>query len=441
MKDIKLTKWKSISKKGREIILRRSQADIEKFIRKVKPIVERVREEGDRALLEYNKKFNGVDISAKKLLVTKDEILKAEQLLDGAVKKAIEYAYKNVKTYHSFFLPKKNAPFHEVTDGIFIADKITPIDSVGIYIPSGKGTFPSMTYMLGVPAQLAGVPRVVMVSPPNKNGEVDPACLYAAQLCGIHEIYKVGGAQSIAALTFGTKTIEPVNKIIGPGSGFITAAKKYVSSYVDIGPPAGPSESLILADGTTPAELAAYDLCIEAEHGEDSMAVLITHRTEYANQVVKYINKIISEAPSQQAKILHAVFSRYEAVILTENLEESISIANDIATEHLMIHSDSPAIILSQVTNAGEILLGHNSPFSLANYAAGANAVLPTGGMAKSYSSVSVSDFVKRSSIIKITKKGLYDLSPHVRTLANYEGFHFHEKALAIRTRKEKNDE
>ncbi len=426
--------WKTLSKIKKERILRRSQIEIENYSKIVLPILKKVREEGDSALLEYSKKFDTVHVKRAHLLkVSPQEHEEAEKNLSEEVKKAIRLAYQNVYNYHLKNKHVQNTPLSENGQGVFIGSITNPIDSVGLYIPQGKGSFPSMVYMLAIPALIAEVPRIVMVSPPLKNGTLDSACLYAAKLCNIHEIYKIGGVQSIAALAYGTKTIPAVNKIIGPGSAIVSAAKHYVRTYVDVGLPAGPSESLIITDATTPADIVAYDLCIEAEHGEDSMAIVLTHKKEFAHTVAKHLNKIIEQAPPLQQEILLKVFSTYIGIIITSSLQESINISNLIAPEHLLVHSEWPSKILSKITNAGEILLGKHSPFSIANYIAGANAVLPTGGMARSYSGVSVKDFIKESVIIQVTPKGFEKLSPHVQTLAEYEGFYFHKKALEYR--------
>lgn len=430
---IKVHKWSKIPKQEQAIILRRSQSDIEKLYKQAIPIVEKVRKKGDEALVSCNKEFENVSIPASKLRVTPSEFTHAEKILPQSVKKAIQTAYKNIFNYHKLSIPNQDTPFSEVVKGVLIREKTTPIHSVGLYIPRGKGNFPSMVYMLAIPALLAKVPRRVMVTPPLPDGTIDPACLYTAKLCEVHEIYKVGGAHAIAALTFGTKTIAQVDKIIGPCSAFVSAAKRYVSTYVDIGTPAGPSESIIIADGTTPAELIAYDLCIEAEHGKDSMAIVLTHKKEFAQSIATHLQKILDSAPSAPKKILKTVFNKYKGIILTDSEEHSIELCNTMAPEHLMIHSETPSTIASLITNAGEILLGKYSPFSLANYAAGANAIIPTGGLSRSYSSVSIKDFIKHHSIVQITNKGMQDMIPPVKTLAQYEGFHFHEKALSIR--------
>ncbi|XP_060084914.1 histidinol dehydrogenase-like [Ylistrum balloti] len=426
--------WSKIPKERKNRILRRSQLEIEQYSKTVPRILKEVREEGDRALLRFSKKFEGVQFKkSSELRVKEKEIQTAIRMLSPELKKALKSAYQNVHNYHISQTIAKNKPLAENGQGVFIGSSIHPVESVALYIPRGKGSFPSMAYMLAVPACLAEVPRIVMITPPLPDGSIDPATLYVAELCNISEIYKVGGAHGIAALAYGTKSIPAVHKIIGPGSAIVSAAKHFLRSVVDVGPPAGPSESLIIADGTTAADLVAYDLCIEAEHGIDSMSLLLTHKKDFAESVSKHLNKIIEQAPSPQKEILNTVFHTYYGVIVTENIQESIHISNTIAPEHLLIHSDMPSKIMSKISNAGEILLGKHSPFSIANYAAGANAVLPTGGMAKSYSGISVRDFIKESTVIQITSRGYERLAPIVQALAEYEGFYFHKKALDYR--------
>ena len=426
--------WKTLPKAKKERILRRSQIEIENYSKIVLPILKKVKKEGDIALLEYSKKFDNVHFKRPNLLkVSEKEYEEADKNLNENVKKAIRLAYQNVYNYHLKNKHIYNTPLSENGQGVFIGNITNSIDSVGLYVPQGKGSFPSMVYMLAIPALIAEVPRIVMVSPPLKNATLDYACLYAAKLCNINEVYKIGGVQSIAALAYGTKTIPAVSKIIGPGSAIVSAAKYYVHTSVDVGLPAGPSESLIIADATTPADIVAYDLCVEAEHGEDSMAILLTHKKDFAQTIAKYLNKIIEQTPTPQKEILQKVFSTYIGIIVTSSIQESIDISNLIAPEHLLLHSEWPSKILGKITNAGEILLGKHSPFSVANYIVGANAVLPTGGMARSYSGVSVKDFMKESAVIQITPKGLEKLTPHVKVLAEYEGFYFHKKVLEYR--------
>lgn len=417
----------------KSVILYRSQQDIDEFMKKVRPIIEDVKKRKDAAVAEYTKTFGGARIAPANIRVSDKEFHAAEKSLPEPVKKAIAAAVKNVRVYHSRESIFRNTVLSEVSRGVFAGTQVTPIDSVGMYVPHGKGRFPSMVYMLAVPAAIAQVPRRVIISPPNADGTIDPACLYAAKISGVHEVYKVGGAEGIAALAYGTKRIAPVSKIIGPGSAFVSAAKRFVANIVNVGLPAGPSESVIIADGTTQASHAAVDLCIEAEHGADSMALLITHKAEFAAQVCEQLLLTVSSAPAPTKKILTAVFTKYPPVIVTENEDDSVALCNQIAPEHLMIHSQSPSFIASDIRTAGEILMGEYTQFSLANYAAGPNAILPTGGMSRSYSGVAVSDFLRQSAIIKISKEGHALLSPCVQTLAEYEGFYFHNRALDTR--------
>ncbi len=428
-------KWSRITPQKKHEIFYRSQRDIDNFAKAVKPIIEAVRVRGDDAVAEYTKKFEKAEIAPAKIRVSEKEFDEAEASLDNEVKEAIEHAIRSVESYHNKDTIYRDTVLSEVRKGVFAGKRILPIESVGIYVPQGKGKFPSMVYMLALPARIANVPRRVMITPPHADGSIDAACLYAARLSGVHEVYKVGGAQGIAALAYGTKRIAPVVKITGPGSAFVSAAKRYVSNVVHTGLPAGPSEAVIIADGSTSARMVAYDACIEAEHGADSMSLVLTHKAEYAAQVCAHLNKILENTPEQTKRILQEVFEKYPPVIVAESEEMVASICNSIAPEHLMIHSKSPSFIVADVHNVGEILMGEYSQFSLANYMAGPNAVLPTGGMSKAYSGISVSDFLRETSIIKISKEGHGILSPHVQRLARYEGFHFHECALETRTK------
>jgi histidinol dehydrogenase len=287
--------------------------------------------------------------------------------------------------------------------------------------------------MLAIPAVTAGVKRVCVITPAGENGKVDPACLYAAKLCGVHEIYKVGGAQAIAALAYGSQSIKKVDKICGPGSMYVTAAKRLLYGQVDVGLPAGPSESIVIADEYADPEKVALDLMIEAEHGSDSSALLITNSKELAEQCENKIIEFTSDLPEPRKTFVTDVMKGYGGIILTESLEESAEIANLIATEHLQIQTKEPFHVLSMIKNAGEILLGENTPFSIANYSVGPNAVLPTGGNAKTWSAVSVRDFIKYSSVIYSTETALKEISSKVECLAEYEGFTTHGDALKKR--------
>lgn len=290
-----------------------------------------------------------------------------------------------------------------------------------------------MLYMLAVPARVAGVEHVSVVTPPNSDGSVDPACLYAARYCGVNTVYRVGGAHAIAALAYGTESVKAVSKLVGPGSSYVAAAKREVAGAVDTGLPAGPTESIILADRYADPWKVSLDLMVEAEHGSDSQALLITPSRPLAEAVMEVLPELTAEAPEPRRSFLEDVFAGYGGVILSSSMEEGAEIVNAFAPEHLQIHTREPYDTLGLIRHAGEILLGEHSVFSLANYATGANAVLPTGGNARTWSPVSVRAFMKYSSVVHVTSAGYHNLRDHVIVLADYEGFHAHAQALRRR--------
>jgi len=424
--------WKNLSKEQREKLISRSDIDVTKAMQTVIPILETVKKNKDRALIDFTKKFDKVDISKRPIKVTEQEYAYAEKNLDKDVKKAIEFSITNVAKFHKKQLPVNMSSF-KIISGITAGERFLPIDSAGLYVPQGRGSFPSMLYMLAVPAIVAGVPRICITTPPNKDGTVDPACLYAAKICDINEVYRVGGAQAIAALAFGTDSIKPVVKIIGPGSAYVTAAKRALFGKIDVGVPAGPSDSIVLADEKADPYRAALDLMTEAEHGSDSAAILVTDSKTLAESIKTHLNTIIKTIPEPRKKFLIDVFSGYGGIILAKDMNEAANIVNLYAPEHLQIATRDPSRILNLIRNAGEILIGQDTPFSIANYTTGPNAVLPTGGMAKTYSPVSVRDFMKSSSIIHADKRGLKSIANHVIALADYEGFNAHSGALKAR--------
>ncbi|MDX9801017.1 MAG: histidinol dehydrogenase [Spirochaetia bacterium] len=431
---INFWKWDNLPPADRERILSRSDTDINGVLESVGRIIEEVKANKDSALIEYTKQFDKVDLSKIPLRVKEKEYDEAEKALPAAIKEALSYSIANVREYHRRQLPEGIESF-EIRPGIFAGERVSPIDSAALYVPRGRGSFPSMLYMLCVPAVEAGVKRVCVATPPDSDGKVDPASLYAARLCGINEIYRVGGAQVIAALAYGTESIKPVVKITGPGSVYVTAAKRLLYGKIDVGLPAGPSESVILADSEADPYRAALDLLIEAEHGSDSSAVLITDSDELAQKVSKYLSSIIEKVPRPRKTFLSDVFKGYGGIILTSDMAEAAGIVNIYAPEHLQIATKNPSEDAKLIRNAGEILLGQDTPFSIANYSAGPNAVLPTGGMAKSFSPVSVRDFTKSTSLISADKNGLEAISPHVIALADYEGFNTHAGALRMRNK------
>ena len=429
--------WKGLPEKVRERILRRSETDISQILPAVSKIIEGVKKDGDRALIDYTLKFDKTDIASLGLRVREEEFEEAERTLSGEVKDAISFGIKNTRLFHEGQLPK-GLELTEIIPGLLSGERATPIDSAGLYVPRGRGSFPSMLYMLALPAKVAGVSRISVITPPGPCGKIDPGCLFAARLCGITEIYRVGGAHGIAALAYGTESIPRVHKVLGPGSSYVTAAKRLVSSIVDIGLPAGPSESLILADSHADPWKVALDLLVEAEHGSDSAALLITDSKKLAEKTAEHLEFLSEQLPEPRKTFVRDVFSGYGGIFTVASLEEGCGIVNDFAPEHLCLHTREPFETLGLIKNAGEILLGENVPFSAANYASGVNAVLPTGGFARTYGAVSVRDFIKYSSVVYATPKGFSALKPHVEILADYEGFSAHAMAFRKRETPEK---
>ena len=433
---VRVLTWTSLEDRHKEKILSRSEQDISAVAPRVQEIIDRVRREGDAALVFYTKKFNDADISGMPLAVSDGEFADAEKILDESVKEAIRFCAQNVRTCHERQLPTPLS-LGEVLPGVYAGERATPIDSVALYAPRGKGSFPSSTYMMAVPAQVAGVPRRVVVTPPDAAGRCDPATLFAARLCGAHEVYRVGGVQALAALAYGTESMRKVDKLLGPGNQYVTAAKRLLAAVVDVGLPAGPSESMILADSSADPHRLALDLIIEAEHGPDSQALLVTDSPDTAQAVADLLPGLVRELPEPRSAYVTAVLENYGGIILARSMEEAAAIADAVAPEHLQIATSDPLRTLSLVRNAGEILLGQNTPFSLANYAIGANAVLPTGGKARTCSALSVRDFMKFSSVACLTSVGYDSLRDAAVTLADYEGFAAHAKALREREKNE----
>ena len=323
----------------------------------------------------------------------------------------------------------------EIRPGLYAGEKAMPVPSAGLYVPSGRGSFPSMLYMLAVPAVLAGVPDIAVVTPPGKNGAVDPAVLYTAKTCGVMNVLRVGGAQAVAALAYGTESVPGVDMITGPGSRWVAAAKRVLYGTVDVGLPAGPSESIVLADVPADPEITACDILNEAEHGSDSSALLVTPSKTFALEVASRLGPLVDSLPEPRRTFVTDVLSGYGGIIVTDTMEEAAAVVNEFAPEHLLINTEEPFDTLPLIRNAGEILLGPNVPFSLANYLTGPNAVLPTGGTAKTWSAVSVRDFMKYSSVVFATPGGFESCARAAETLAEWEGFPAHGNALSVRSK------
>lgn len=431
---VQYLKLQDLSKNELARLLRRAEQDISDLFPLAQEVINRVRTDGDAAVVEYARKFDAKGFEASMLRATPQDFADARKALSKEVIAAIEAAHENILKFHSEQMPEPMW-FTEVQPGIMAGEKVTPVASAGLYVPRGKGAFPSVMLMLATPAKVAGVPRLIVVTPPTPDGKADAGSLVAAEVCGVDEVYVVGGMQSIAALAYGTETIPKVAKIVGPGSSYVSAAKRLLYGTVDVGLPAGPSESIILCDENADGRLAALDLLVEAEHGPESAALLVTHSEKVAQEALDALPGYIAELPEWRRAFVNNVLTNYGGVLLTSSLEESIQFVNDYAPEHLEVLTADPFVTLQKLKNAGEILLGHYSPIPTANYCLGLNAILPTGGFARSFSSVSVWDFLKRSGVGYLSREGYDRLRGITATLADYEDFPAH--AMAIRKRDE----
>ncbi len=421
-----------MTSKDLALLKRRAELDIENALSIAQEVIDKIRQDGDAGLLEYVRKFDFAGAEIAKLKVTEAEFAQAQNTIDSEIKAAIAHAYSNIKEVHQRQVPEE-IQMAEIERGVFAGEKVTPIASAGLYVPRGKGAFPSVMLMLSVPAVVAGVPQIIVCTPPDQNGRVEPASLVAAEMAGVKEVYKLGGIQAIAAMALGTETIPKVDKITGPCNVYGSAAKRLLYGTVDVGLPAGPSESIILTDETTDPQLAALDLLIEAEHGPDSAALLVTHSERLAIKAIEFLSEYLKKLPDWRRKFCEQGLSSYGGILLTSSWSESIAFVNDYAPEHLEVLVEDPFSVLGEIKNAGEILLGNYTPIPTANYCLGVNAILPTGGFARSYSAVSVFDFLKRSGIGYLTQEGFEKLKQTTYTLADYEGFPAHAMAIGER--------
>ena len=423
---------KDMTREQKQTIMRRAETDISEYIQTAREISQDVKQNGDKAVLAYTKKFDRVELKSG-MRVSMEEIEAGYRRLDQETREAIVYAAGNIRTFHQAQMPEE-IWFTNVNDGIMAGEKVTPITDVCLYVPRGKGSFPSVLLMLGIPAQVAGVAKIVVVTPPNERGTLDDAMLAAAKIIGVTEIYMVGGIQAVASVAYGTETIPKCSKIIGPGNAYATAAKRVLANDIDTGLPAGPSESIILADEFADPHKVALDWMIEAEHGPDSAALLVTHHHALADQVRPIVEEQLKKLSEKRRDFVTTNFSTYGGIILTDSLEESIAFVNEYAPEHMEVMTKDPFAVLAKIKNAGEILLGDYTPITMCNFVMGPNAILPTGGFAKTCSSVSVNDFLKRSSVGYVTKEGFEKAREHAYRMAVAEGFDTH--ALAVKERK-----
>ncbi len=422
-----------LSEEKKNFILKRAEIDISEHMKLAKEVSDDIRVRGDEAVLAYTEKFDRVTLRQDQMKVRPEEIEAGYHRLDEKTREAIAYAAKNIHNFHEKQLPEEMW-FTEVDKGLMVGEKTTPIVDVCLYVPRGKGSFPSVLLMLGIPAKVAGVKKIVVVTPPNEKGEVDDAILGAAKIIGIDEIYKVGGIQAVSAVAFGTETIPKCHKIIGPGNAYATAAKRVLANYIDAGLPAGPSECIILADEKADPEKVALDWMIEAEHGPDSAALLVTHSRELVEKAAEVVARQLTKISDKRREFVTTNFNTYGGAIITESLEQSIDFVNEYAPEHMEIMTEKPFDILPKIQNAGEILLGDYTPVTLCNFVLGPNAILPTGQFAKTYSSVSVFDFLKRSSVGYASREGFERVRDYAYRIATVEGFDTH--GLAVKERK-----
>lgn len=432
MSDVSFHELKNISREQYEGLLKRSESDLSFFTEKVQPIIEAVRTEGDAALVRFGQEFDGAKSLTKETLKAREaEFDTAFDEVDDAVIDAIRHGIENIKIFHKEQKPEPMW-FKEIKPGAFAGDRYTPIQSVALYVPRGKGAFPSVTMMTSVPGVVAEVPNLAIFTPPTEDGGVDAATLVAARIAGVETVYKCGGAQAVAAAAFGTETVERALKIVGPGSPWVVAAKQQLAGLIDPGLPAGPSEAIIFADESVHGGLAALDVLIEAEHGPDSSAYIVTHSRRVAEEALAALPDHWSKMTDQRIAFAKAVLcGENGGIILTASLEQSYKFINDYAPEHLQLLSKEPFEHLGQITEAAEILMGRYTPVSIGNFALGPNAVLPTSKGAATYGPLCVHDFIKCSSIGYVTKPAYPTMAKHARKLAEYEGFSSHENAVS----------
>ncbi len=417
-----------------EQLLKRSPNQYGEYQNAVAEIVERVRMEGDAALLEYTRRFDWEGISESNIRVTQEDIQEAYGKIDQRLLETIRKALTNIRSYHE--KQKRYSWFDTTADGTMLGQKITPLQSAGVYVPGGKAVYPSSVLMNIVPAKIAGVERIIMTTPCNRQGKIDPAVLVAAKEAGADEIYKAGGAQAVAAMAFGTKSIPKVDKITGPGNIFVALAKKAVSGYVSIDSIAGPSEILVLADETADARYVAADLLSQAEHDELASAILVTTSRELAEQVSQQAERFVKDLSRRE--IIEKSLENYGYILVADTKEEALETVNLIASEHLEIMTKNPFEDMMKVRNAGAVFLGENSSEPLGDYFAGPNHILPTNGTARFFSPVSVDDFIKKSSIIYYSREALAKVHEDIEYFARQEQLTAHANSVRVRFEKEK---
>ena len=409
------------------------ELNLSKDLREICLGIFEVKEKKDSAVFAYTKKFDGAEVNASNIRVTEEEIQEAMKEVEPGLLEVMKKAMKNIRDYHQMQI--QHSWFDSKPDGSILGQKVTALESVGVYVPGGKAAYPSSVLMNIIPAEVAGVKRIVMVTPPGKDGKVNPVTLTAAHLAGATEVYKVGGAQAVAALAFGTESIPRVNKIVGPGNIFVALAKKAVYGHVSIDSIAGPSEILVLADETANPRFVAADLLSQAEHDELASAILVTTSKELAQNVSKQVDLFVKELSRKE--ILEKSLENFGYILVAETMEEAVETANAIASEHLEIVTQNPFEVMTKIHNAGAIFIGEYSSEPLGDYFAGPNHVLPTNGTAKFFSPLGVDDFIKKSSIIYYSKEALEPIHKDIIAFAEAEHLTAHANSIRVRFEKE----
>ena len=410
-------------------LIKRSPAQFTEQEQAVNDILQNIRENKDKALFEYTEKFDGVKLDGNSVKVTYEEIEEAYEKVDDELLRVIRRAMANIRSYHE--LQKQNSWIETKPDGTVLGQKVTPLQRVGVYVPGGKAAYPSSVLMNVVPAEVAGVDEIIMCTPPGKDGKVYPTTLVTAHEAGVSTIYKVGGAQAIGAMAFGTESIKAVDKIVGPGNIFVALAKKAVFGYTGIDSVAGPSEVLVLADETANPRYVAADLLSQAEHDQMACAILITTSRKIAEEVSKEIDGFLEVL--ERRDIIKASLDNYGYILVAKNMEEAIEAVNAVASEHLEIVTKDPFEVMTKVRNAGAIFLGESSSEPLGDYFAGPNHVLPTNGTARFFSPLGVDTFIKKSSIISYSRDALRDVHEDIETFAKAEGLTAHANSIHVR--------
>ena len=431
---MRIQKLNSDTKKNLlEDLLKRSPNNYGQYEASVKEILDKVKEEKDAAVFAYTAKFDGAELTADTIEVTDAEIEEAYAQVDDTLLTVIRKAKDNIESYHA--KQRQNSWFDSKPDGTILGQKITPLHRVGVYVPGGKAVYPSSVLMNVMPAKVAGVDEIIMVTPPGKNGKVSPNTLVAAKEAGVDKIYKVGGAQAIAALTNGTDSIPKVDKIVGPGNIYVALAKKAVYGHVSIDSIAGPSEILVVADETANPRYVAADLLSQAEHDELASAILVTTSEKLAHEVSNQVDGFLKEL--SRAEIISKSLDNYGYILLADTMEDVIDVANEIASEHLEIQTKNPFEVMTKIRNAGAIFIGEYASEPLGDYFAGPNHILPTNGTAKFFSPLSVDDFIKKSSIISYSREALQKVHKDIESFAKAEQLTAHANSIHVRFEEE----